>query len=130
MTAVVVSNKTNGIFRRAFGEIFKMNEPFSKQDFINPFRFGIISNKPDRRIAFVRCSAILSLLKINIGGTKLPVALMQQTTVVLVPRSPLLPTATLALPHFARILESLATIETPVSSTLYILEGLIAKKVC
>ena len=54
---------------------------------------------------------------------------MQQTTVVLVPLSSLMPTATLALPRFARILESLATVETPVSSTLYILEESIAKKV-
>ena len=41
---------------------------------------------------------------------------MQQTTVVLVPLSPLVLTATLALPRFARILESLATVEIFVSS--------------
>ena len=53
---------------------------------------------------------------------------MQQITVVLVPLSPLVATATLALQRFARILESLANVEIPVSSTLYILEESIAKK--
>ena len=127
MTAVVVSNKKHGVFRRALGKIFKMNELFSnKSSLIDPDSEQ--SSIEPTGASFIRCSAFLSLLKINIGGTKLPVALMQQITVVLVPLSPLVATATLALPRFARILESLATVEIPVSSTLYILEGSIARK--
>ena len=127
MTAVVVSNKKRGVFWRALGEIFKMMSHFPDKSSLTHPDSEQSSIEPTGA-SFIRCFAIISLLKINIGGTKLPVALMQQTTVVFVPLSPLVATATLALPRFARILESLATVEIPVSSMLYILEGSIAKK--